>query len=120
MVTLARLRARLLGYDETDISDEVLTELLDTAKNDYGLTEGIDDATIIDLTVAVAYRALATQAARNFKYAQGSEKVDKTEEAKRLQGLYEAAWAALPESVRTQGEPDPDVFTFGPTEVTDE
>lgn len=117
MVTLARVRVRL-GTVEAGFTDPVLQEFLDTASNDYGLTEGQDDAMIITLTLCFCYQKVATEAASFFKYSQGSESVDKTMVAEQYRKLYETTWASIAGSL--PGRASPDSFVLRKNEVPED
>ncbi|MCX7731618.1 MAG: hypothetical protein N2248_00410 [candidate division WOR-3 bacterium] len=108
---LQRLKDRLGSSAASRLGDEALGSFLLIAQQDYNLT---DPAVIINLALYFCYRRLAAETAAQFKFSQGSESVDKTEESKNWLALAESIWQTLPESIRVQGEPRPDTFIYAP------
>lgn len=89
-----KLKTRLGGH-RTAFTDAELAEFIETATTEHGLTEGKNDALIVDLALCTCYLRLATDKATFFRYSQATEEVDKTATPKMFLSLYEMLWQAV-------------------------
>lgn len=86
-----RLKIRLGKVAEIFLEDE-LADFINTAITGYNLTEGKDDALILDLALAGCLLRLATDTATYFKYTQADESVDKSMTPETFRKLYDSLW----------------------------